>query len=217
MNTDMTETNNIQATSPFRGPGGILIIDNYDSFTYNLVHLVNEIGLQCEVWRNDKFNIDDVAAYDRIILSPGPGIPSEAGLLLEVIEKYAPTKSIFGVCLGQQAIAEVFGGKLYNLSQPMHGIATPIKVTDKQEKLFFGLPESFKVGRYHSWVVDGNALPGSLTVTAIDEADNSLMALKHKEFDVRGVQFHPESILTEYGKELMQNWLAPRPPKGGAK
>ncbi len=186
----------------------ILIIDNYDSFTYNLVHLVNEIGLQCEVWRNDKFNIDDVDAYHRIILSPGPGIPSEAGLLLEVIEKYAPVKSIFGVCLGQQAIAEVFGGKLYNLNQPMHGIATPVRVTDKQEKLFTGLPESFKVGRYHSWVVDGNGLPDSLTVTAIDETDNSLMALRHKEYDVRGVQFHPESILTEFGKEIMQNWLS---------
>ncbi|WP_295794397.1 aminodeoxychorismate/anthranilate synthase component II [Mucilaginibacter sp.] len=185
----------------------ILIIDNYDSFTYNLVHLVNEIGLQCEVWRNDKFNIGDVDAYDRIILSPGPGIPSEAGLLLEVIEKYAATKSIFGVCLGQQAIAEVFGGKLYNLPQPMHGIATPIKVTDKQERLFTGLPETFKVGRYHSWVVDGNTLPDCLAVTAIDEADNSLMALTHKEYDVRGVQFHPESILTEFGKEMMQNWL----------
>jgi len=185
----------------------ILIIDNYDSFTYNLVHLVNEIGLQCEVWRNDKFNIGDVDAYDRIILSPGPGIPSEAGLLLEVIEKYAATKSIFGVCLGQQAIAEVFGGKLYNLPQPMHGIATPIKVTDKRERLFTGLPETFKVGRYHSWVVDGNALPDCLAVTAIDEADNSLMALTHKEYDVRGVQFHPESILTEFGKEMMQNWL----------
>jgi anthranilate synthase component 2 len=185
----------------------ILIIDNYYSFTYNLVHLVNEIGLQCEVWRNDKFNIDDVDAYDHIILSPGPGIPSEAGLLLDVIEKYAPTKSIFGVCLGQQAIAEVFGGTLYNLKQPMHGIATPIKVTDRQEKLFTGLPESFKVGRYHSWVVDGNDLPEVLSVTAIDEADNSVMALRHKEYDVRGVQFHPESILTEYGKEMMKNWL----------
>jgi len=193
----------------------ILIIDNYDSFTYNLVHLVNEIGLQCEVWRNDKFNIDDVAAYDRIILSPGPGIPSEAGLLMEVIEKYSPTKSIFGVCLGQQAIAEVFGGKLYNLSQPMHGIATPIKVTDKNERLFAGLPESFKVGRYHSWVVDGNALPDVFSVTAIDEADNSLMALSHKEYDVRGVQFHPESILTEYGRKMMQNWISPQPPEGG--
>ncbi|MCR8561528.1 aminodeoxychorismate/anthranilate synthase component II [Mucilaginibacter sp. BJC16-A38] len=204
----MTDNIDIQAHSPFRGPGGILIIDNYDSFTYNLVHLVNEIGLQCEVWRNDKFSIGDVDAYDRIILSPGPGIPSEAGLLLEVIEKYAPTKSIFGVCLGQQAIAEVFGGSLYNLSQPMHGIATPIKVTDKDERLFAGLPETFKVGRYHSWVVDGKSLPSSLKVTAIDEADNSLMALSHKEYDVRGVQFHPESILTEFGKEMMKNWLS---------
>ena len=185
----------------------ILIIDNYDSFTYNLVHLFNEIGLQCEVWRNDQFALSDVDAYDHIILSPGPGIPSEAGLLLEVIEKYAPTKSIFGVCLGQQAIAEVFGGTLYNLKQPMHGIATPIKVTDPQEKLFTGLPESFKVGRYHSWVVDGKSLPDVFTVTAIDEADNSVMALRHNEYDVRGVQFHPESILTEYGKEMMKNWL----------
>lgn len=186
----------------------ILIIDNYDSFTYNLVHLVNEIGLQCEVWRNDQFNIDEVDAYQQIILSPGPGIPSEAGLLLEVIEKYSPTKSIFGVCLGQQAIAEVFGGRLYNLSQPMHGIATPIKVTDEQEKLFTGLPQNFNVGRYHSWVVDEKAIPDVLTVTAIDEADNSAMALRHIKYDVRGVQFHPESILTEYGKELMKNWLS---------
>ena len=185
----------------------ILIIDNYDSFTYNLVHLVNEIGLQCEVWRNDRFAIDDVNAYDKIILSPGPGIPSEAGLLLDVIEKYAPTKSIFGVCLGQQAIAEAFGGKLYNLSQPMHGIATPIYVVDETERLFNGLPKSFKVGRYHSWVVDEKAIPEILTVTAIDEADNSAMALRHKEYDVRGVQFHPESVLTEHGKEMMKNWL----------
>jgi len=188
----------------------ILIIDNYDSFTYNLVHLVNEIGLQCEVWRNDKFNLDDVEDFSHIILSPGPGIPSEAGLLLDVIARYAPTKSIFGVCLGQQAIAEAFGGQLYNLSRPMHGIATPIKVTDADEKLFTGLPESFKVGRYHSWVVDQKGLPDVLTVTAIDERDNSIMALRHKQYDVRGVQFHPESVLTEYGKRMMQNWLAPQ-------
>ena len=186
----------------------ILIIDNYDSFTYNLVHLVNEIGMQCEVWRNDKFEISEVDAFDRIILSPGPGIPSEAGLLLQVIEKYAASKSIFGVCLGQQAIAEVFGGKLYNLGQPMHGIATPIKIIDLQERLFTGLPESFKVGHYHSWVVDEKAIPDCLAVTAVDETDGSVMALRHKQHDVRGVQFHPESVLTEYGKELMQNWLA---------
>ena len=185
----------------------ILIIDNYDSFTYNLVHLVNETGLQCVVWRNDKFSIADVDAFNKIILSPGPGIPSEAGLLLEVIEKYASTKSIFGVCLGQQAIAEVFGGRLYNLGQPMHGIATPVKITDRNEKLFLGLPVTFKVGRYHSWVVDEKAIPDCLQVTAIDEADNSVMALRHKQFDVRGVQFHPESVLTEHGKQLMQNWL----------
>ncbi|MBS1527929.1 MAG: aminodeoxychorismate/anthranilate synthase component II [Bacteroidetes bacterium] len=189
----------------------ILIVDNYDSFTYNLVHLVNEIGLQCDVWRNDQFNIGDVDAYSHIILSPGPGIPSEAGLLLEVIEKYSPTKSIFGVCLGQQAIAEVFGGKLFNLSRPMHGIATPIKVTDPHEKLFAGLPQSFKVGRYHSWVVSNDGLPDSLTITAIDEQDNSIMALRHKQYDVRGVQFHPESVLTEYGRAMMKNWLAVQP------
>ncbi len=193
----------------------ILIIDNYDSFTYNLVHLVNEIGLQCEVWRNDKFNITDVDVYDHIILSPGPGIPSEAGLLLEVIERYAPTKSIFGVCLGQQAIAEVFGGKLYNLSRPMHGVATPVKIIDPKEKLFLGLPQTFKVGRYHSWVVDEKDFPDTLTITAIDEKDNSIMALRHKQYDVRGVQFHPESVLTEHGRAVMQNWLAPRPPEGG--
>ncbi|WP_255496101.1 anthranilate synthase component II [Mucilaginibacter sp. FT3.2] len=202
---------NEHTNSPFRGAGGlggsILIIDNYDSFTYNLVHLVNELGLQCEVWRNDKFAIEDVDAFDKIILSPGPGIPSEAGLLLDVIRKYSATKSIFGVCLGQQAIAEAFGGSLYNLSQPMHGIATPIKVTDSRELLFKGLPQSFKVGRYHSWVVSTKDLPDVLHVTAIDEEDNSIMALSHKEYDVRGVQFHPESILTEYGKEMMGNWL----------
>lgn len=187
----------------------ILIIDNYDSFTYNLVHLVNEIGLQCEVWRNDKFNLEDVDAFSHIILSPGPGIPSEAGLLLKVIEKYASTKSIFGVCLGQQAIAEAFGGQLHNLSRPMHGIATPIKVIDAQEKLFAGLLQSFNVGRYHSWAVDEKGFPPNLLVTAIDEKDNSIMALRHKQYDVRGVQFHPESVLTEHGKAMMQNWLSP--------
>jgi anthranilate synthase component 2 len=212
----MTQTENTKGSSnsPFRGQRGstILIIDNYDSFTYNLVHLVNEIGLECEVWRNDQFAIADVDAYDRIILSPGPGIPSEAGLLLDVIKTYAPTKSIFGVCLGQQAIAEVFGGNLYNLSRPMHGIATPIKVTDSSERLFAGLPDTIKVGRYHSWVVSRDGFPESLEVTAIDEVDNSIMALRHKEYDVRGVQFHPESVLTEFGKEMMMNWLNPPTP-----
>ncbi len=195
----------------------ILIIDNYDSFTYNLVHLVNELGLTCEVWRNDQFKLADVERFDQIILSPGPGIPSEAGLLLDVIKTYAPTKSIFGVCLGQQAIAEVFGGSLYNLSRPMHGIATPIKVTNAKEVLFKGLPKVFKVGRYHSWVVSNEGFPADLEVTAIDEQDGSVMALRHKKYNVRGVQFHPESILTEYGKEMMQNWLAALNPVKGTK
>ncbi len=187
----------------------ILIIDNYDSFTYNLVHLVNELGLECEVWRNDQFKLEDVAVFDKIILSPGPGIPSEAGLLLDVIKTYAPSKSILGVCLGQQAIAEAFGGTLHNLSRPMHGIATPVKITEAAERLFAGLPDTINVGRYHSWVVNPEALPAELSITAVDEKDNSIMALRHNTYDVRGVQFHPESVLTEYGREMLGNWLKP--------
>lgn len=184
----------------------VLVIDNYDSFTYNLVHLVNELGREVEVWRNDKFELSDVAQYDKIILSPGPGIPEEAGLLLDVIKEYAATKSIFGVCLGQQAIAQAFGGTLLNLGRPMHGIATPIQVLDKEEILFKNCPEVINVGRYHSWVVNAKSLPDCLTVTATDK-DQEIMALRHKEYDVRGVQFHPESVLTDYGKEMMKNWL----------
>jgi anthranilate synthase component 2 len=184
----------------------VLVIDNYDSFTYNLVHLVNELGRDVEVWRNDKFELADVEQYDKILLSPGPGIPEEAGLLLDVIKTYAPIKSIFGVCLGQQAIAEAFGGSLLNLGRPMHGIATPITVLDKKELLFKDCPDVIKVGRYHSWVVSNEGLPDCFAVTATDETDE-IMALSHKTFDVRGVQFHPESVLTEYGKQMMQNWL----------
>ena len=184
----------------------VLVIDNYDSFTYNLVHLVNELGRDVEVWRNDKFELADVAQFEKIILSPGPGIPVEAGLLLDVIKKYAPSKSIFGVCLGQQAIAEAFGGTLLNLGRPMHGIATPITVIDDTEVLFKECPDEINVGRYHSWVVNPAVLPNCLTITATD-ADQEIMALRHKEFDVRGVQFHPESVLTDYGKQMMKNWL----------
>ncbi|MBB2150305.1 anthranilate synthase component II [Pedobacter gandavensis] len=184
----------------------VLVIDNYDSFTYNLVHLVNELGREVEVWRNDKFELSAVAQYDKIILSPGPGIPEEAGLLLDVIKEYAATKSIFGVCLGQQAIAQAFGGTLLNLGRPMHGIATPIQVLDKEEVLFKNCPEVINVGRYHSWVVNSEGFPDCLTITATDK-DQEIMALRHKEYDVRGVQFHPESVLTEYGKEMMKNWL----------
>lgn len=184
----------------------VLVIDNYDSFTYNLVHLINEVGYEAEVWRNDKFELADVEKYDKILLSPGPGIPEEAGLLLDVIKTYAPTKSIFGVCLGQQAIAEVFGGTLLNLGRPMHGIATPITVVDGDEPLFWECPQTINVGRYHSWVVSKDNFPSCLKITARDHK-NEIMALRHETFDVRGVQFHPESVLTEYGKQMMENWL----------
>lgn len=184
----------------------VLVIDNYDSFTYNLVHLINEVGYEAVVWRNDKFDLADVDQYDKILLSPGPGIPEEAGLLLDVIKTYAPTKSIFGVCLGQQAIAEAFGGTLFNLGRPMHGIATPITVVDVNELLFMNCPETINVGRYHSWVVSNENFPSCLKITAKDD-QNEIMALRHNTFDVCGVQFHPESVLTEYGKQMMENWL----------
>ncbi|WP_256003000.1 MULTISPECIES: anthranilate synthase component II [Pedobacter] len=184
----------------------VLVIDNYDSFTYNLVHLVNELGRDVEVWRNDKFELADVEQYDKIILSPGPGIPEEAGLLLDVIKRYAPTKSIFGVCLGQQAIAEAFGGTLFNLGRPMHGIATPITVNDRNELLFKDCPEVINVGRYHSWVVQKEGMPECFTVTSTDSS-GEIMSLRHNIYDLRGVQFHPESVLTEYGREMMKAWL----------
>ncbi|WP_316798834.1 aminodeoxychorismate/anthranilate synthase component II [Pedobacter frigidisoli] len=184
----------------------VLVIDNYDSFTYNLVHLINEVGYEAVVWRNDKFDLADVAQYDKILLSPGPGIPEEAGLLLDVIKTYAPTKSIFGVCLGQQAIAEVFGGNLLNLGRPMHGIATPVTVVDGDEPLFWECPQTINVGRYHSWVVSKENFPACLKITARDHK-SEIMALRHESLDVRGVQFHPESVLTEYGKQMMENWL----------
>lgn len=184
----------------------ILVIDNYDSFTYNLVHLLQELNESYEVLRNDKFDLDYVDQFDKILLSPGPGIPNEAGLLMDVIRKYAPTKSILGVCLGQQAIAEVFGGTLFNLPKPLHGVASSIIVTDESEKLFQDFPRDSKIGRYHSWAVDPSTLPDVLKVTAVDE-NNIIMALAHKEYDVRGMQFHPESVLTDNGKTLIANWL----------
>ena len=184
----------------------VLVIDNYDSFTYNLVHLINELGFEAIVWRNDKFKLTDVDAYHKILLSPGPGIPNEAGLLLEVIKTYAPTKSIMGVCLGQQAIAEAFGGTLLNLGRPMHGIATPIRVLDKTELIFKDCADLIEVGRYHSWVVNPADLPSCLKVTAID-GDGQVMAIRHEKYDVCGVQFHPESVLTPSGKQMMKNWL----------
>jgi anthranilate synthase component II len=184
----------------------ILVIDNYDSFTFNLVHLLNECGYDPTVLRNDKFELADIEAFDKILLSPGPGIPSEAGLLLDVIKTYSPTKSILGVCLGVQAIAEVFGGSLYNLSYPVHGRATAMQVLDEDEILFDELPQTYNVGRYHSWAVSREGLPEELIITAKD-TEGVIMGLRHKNYDVRGVQFHPESVLTENGKQMISNWL----------
>jgi anthranilate synthase component 2 len=183
----------------------ILVIDNYDSFTYNLVHYLEDLDCEVTVYRNDEFDIDEIAIFDKILLSPGPGIPDEAGLLKEVIRKYAPTKSIFGVCLGQQAIGEVFGGTLSNLDKVYHGVATLVKTVVNDELLFEGLGNEFEVGRYHSWVVDAN-LPDVLEATSFDE-NGQVMSLRHKTYDVRGVQFHPESVLTPNGKKILENWI----------
>ncbi|MEH6304923.1 aminodeoxychorismate/anthranilate synthase component II [Olivibacter sp. CPCC 100613] len=184
----------------------ILVVDNYDSFTFNLVHLLQECGMDCTVIRNDKFDIEEVAAYDKILLSPGPGIPEEAGLLMDVIRTYGPSKSILGICLGQQAIAEVYGGKLFNLKKPVHGTATPLKILKPTESLFHGLPERFNIGRYHSWAVAHEQFPDELEITAMDD-EGVIMALSHRNYDVKGLQFHPESVLSEYGKQMIANWL----------
>nr|WP_315161758.1 aminodeoxychorismate/anthranilate synthase component II [uncultured Flavobacterium sp.] len=183
----------------------ILVIDNYDSFTYNLVHYLEDLDCEVTVYRNDEFDIDEIAIFDKILLSPGPGIPDEAGLLKEVILKYGPTKSIFGVCLGQQAIGEVFGGTLSNLDKVYHGVSTIVKTVVDDELLFEGLGNEFEVGRYHSWVVDAD-LPDVLEATSFDE-NGQVMSLRHKTFDVRGVQFHPESVLTPNGKKILENWV----------
>jgi anthranilate synthase component 2 len=184
----------------------VVVVDNYDSFTYNLVHLLNECGYDATVWRNDKFELKDLSTFDKILLSPGPGLPSESGLLLDVIKEYGSTKSILGVCLGLQAITEVYGGSLYNLSRPVHGTATPINILKRDEILFRNLPNNFMVGRYHSWAANKESFPDELEITAID-SEGVIMAIAHKLLDVRGVQFHPESILSEHGKEIVSNWL----------
>ncbi len=186
----------------------ILVFDNYDSFTYNLVHLVEKIlHLKIDVYRNDEIPLEKVKEYDKIILSPGPGIPSEAGLLLPLIKEYAASKSILGVCLGHQAIGETFGGTLVNLDTVFHGVATPIKIVNKTSRILQGLEEPIEVGRYHSWIVNRENFPSDLEITAEDE-NGYVMALQHKTFDVQGVQFHPESVLTPCGEQIMRNWLA---------
>jgi anthranilate synthase component 2 len=189
-----------------KDPMKILVFDNYDSFTYNLVQMIKEqSNASVDVFRNDEIPLEDVKAYDKILLSPGPGIPSESGLLLPLIKTYAATKSILGVCLGQQAIAEAFGGSLTNLSKVYHGIATPIELIG-ESNLFEGLPTTFQVGRYHSWVVNEQDLPAELKITSKD-ADGYIMSLEHTSYDVKGVQYHPESVLTPEGAKIIGNWL----------
>ncbi|MDR2040080.1 MAG: aminodeoxychorismate/anthranilate synthase component II [Bacteroidales bacterium] len=184
----------------------ILVLDNYDSFTYNLVHMVNDLGYtDVDVIRNDRISLEEVDRYDKIILSPGPGIPSEAGIMLDLIRKYAPTKSILGICLGEQAIGEAFGAGLENLSVVYHGVESSV-VIKEEDVLFLGLEGHFKAGRYHSWIVSEENFPEELCITAMD-SEGQIMAISHKEYDVRGVQFHPESVLTPEGKKMMCNWL----------
>lgn len=183
----------------------VAVIDNYDSFTYNLVHYLEDLKVEVTVFRNDEFELLDLEKFEKILLSPGPGIPDEAGLLKEVIKKYAPTKSILGVCLGLQAIGEVFGGKLSNLEKVYHGVATKIFIKEK-DSIFNNLPNELYVGRYHSWVISNKNLPIDLIITSTDE-NGQIMSLKHSVYDVRGVQFHPESILTVHGKQILKNWI----------
>lgn len=182
----------------------ILMIDNYDSFTYNLVHYLEDLDCGVTVKRNDQLTLNEVAPFNEIVLSPGPGIPDEAGLLKQIIETYAPTKRIFGVCLGQQAIGEVFGGSLVNLDQVYHGISTTITVLE-DDIIYQNMPKQLEVGRYHSWVVHPD-LPKVLKATSVDE-NGEIMSLRHKTYDVSAVQFHPESVLTPYGKQMLKNWL----------
>ena len=185
----------------------ILVLDNYDSFTYNLVQYVQEIvGHKIDVFRNDAISLDEVAAYDKIILSPGPGLPKDAGIMPELIKRYAPTKHIFGVCLGHQAIGEAFGGTLHNIAKVYHGVATSIKIVDGNALLFRGLPANIEAGRYHSWVVEKHNLPDCLQVTAVDE-EGVIMAMRHEKYNVRGVQFHPESVMTPMGMTMLRNFI----------
>ncbi len=186
----------------------ILVFDNYDSFTYNLVHIIRQLGFgaKMDIYRNDQIPLEAIAQYDKILLSPGPGIPSEAGILLDVIKTYAASKDILGVCLGHQAIAEAFGGEIYNMDEVLHGVAETITVTAADDRLFKNLPPNFRACRYHSWSVSPNKLPAALEVTAVDQR-GQIMALRHKHLKISGVQFHPESIMTEHGLEMMKNWL----------
>jgi anthranilate synthase component 2 len=185
----------------------ILILDNYDSFTYNLLHYVQDItNAKIDVIRNDKISIEEINHYDGIILSPGPGLPSDTGVMCDLIKKYGSSKKILGVCLGHQAIAEVYGAKLENMLEVMHGVSSKVQILEKEEKLFAGLPRYIEVGHYHSWVVSKDHFPDCLQITSVDAKDQ-IMSLRHKNYNVCGIQFHPESILTPYGKEMIRNWI----------
>ncbi len=184
----------------------ILVLDNYDSFVYNLVYILKDLGGNVDVFRNDKIALKDIKKYDKILLSPGPGIPEEAGIMLDLIKTYAATKSIFGVCLGHQAIGEAFGAKLHNMGEVLHGVTTNCIITEPDEVLFQGIPKQFNVCRYHSWTVVPETMPKELKITAVDDNDY-VMAEAHTKFDIRGVQFHPEAFLTEHGVKMVENWL----------
>jgi anthranilate synthase component 2 len=185
----------------------IVVIDNYDSFTYNLVHALNHLGgSPVTVFRNDRVSMEELDKFGMMVLSPGPGIPNEAGSLKQIIDRFAPSRRILGVCLGHQAIAEVFGAKLVNIDRVYHGVATKIMVVDNKDYLYEGIDTTFNAGRYHSWIVSREGLPGCFTVTAVTE-NGDIMGITHKKYDVRGVQYHPESVLTEVGEEIMRNWL----------
>lgn len=188
-------------------PIRVLVVDNYDSFTYNLVHVINKIGgVQVDVFRNNEISIEEIEQYDKIVLSPGPGLPAEAGLLMDIIRTYASKKSILGVCLGHQAIGEAFGGRLHNLNRVYHGLATPITLTRSKTILFEGLPETFEAGRYHSWIVEKENLPECFEITSLDN-EGMIMSMRHKDYDIESVQFHPESVLTPMGEKMIENWL----------
>ncbi|AFL85913.1 glutamine amidotransferase of anthranilate synthase or aminodeoxychorismate synthase [Belliella baltica DSM 15883] len=182
----------------------ILVLDNYDSFTYNLVYIIRQLGYEMDIYRNDKINLYDIDVYDKILLSPGPGIPSEAGIMPELLKNYGAKKDILGICLGHQAIGEAFGGDLINLSEVVHGLASEVSV--EEDGLFQKLPKQFKIGRYHSWVINEQTLSPDLEVIA-RTPDGQIMGVRHKEFKVKGLQFHPESVLTEHGVQMMKNWL----------
>ena len=184
----------------------ILLFDNYDSFTYNLLHILKELGADVEVHRNDKISLEEIERFDKILLSPGPGIPEEAGILLPLIRRYAPTKSILGVCLGEQAIGEAFGATLINLTDVHHGVCSDIRIVAK-DPIFEGLEPGIRVGRYHSWAVSKENFPECLEITAVDTEEGQIMGLRHREYNVRGIQFHPESVLTPKGKTIIENWL----------